>query len=82
MLQTLHSCCEHMEDVHVTFWKCVDIFRKNFHEIELKSFLAGLHKVHRAYRMVNAGWASLIGYLRGSLKKYVDICHNLFDVIL
>jgi hypothetical protein len=28
ILQTLHSCYGHIEDVHVTFWKCLDIFRK------------------------------------------------------
>ena len=28
ILQTLHSCYGHIEDVHVTFWKCLDISRK------------------------------------------------------
>jgi hypothetical protein len=28
ILQTLHSCYGHIEDVHVTFWKCSDITRK------------------------------------------------------
>jgi hypothetical protein len=28
ILQTLHSCYRHIEDVHVTFWKYSDIFRK------------------------------------------------------
>jgi hypothetical protein len=28
ILQTLHSCYGHIEDVHVTFWKYSDIFRK------------------------------------------------------
>ena len=28
ILQTLHSCSGHIEDVHVTFWKYSDIFRK------------------------------------------------------
>jgi hypothetical protein len=26
----LHSCYGHIEDVRVTFWKCSDIFSKNF----------------------------------------------------
>jgi hypothetical protein len=28
ILQTLHSCYGHIEDVHVTIWKCWDIFWK------------------------------------------------------
>jgi hypothetical protein len=28
ILQTLHNSYEHIEDEHVTFWKCSDIFRK------------------------------------------------------
>jgi hypothetical protein len=28
ILQTLHNCYGHIEDVHVTFWECSDIFRK------------------------------------------------------
>jgi hypothetical protein len=28
ILQTLRSCYRHIEDVHVTFWKYSDIFRK------------------------------------------------------
>jgi hypothetical protein len=28
ILKTLHSCYGHIEDVHVTFWKYSDIFRK------------------------------------------------------
>jgi hypothetical protein len=31
ILQTLHSCYGHIEDVHVTFWKCSDIFEKFTH---------------------------------------------------
>jgi hypothetical protein len=47
ILQALHSCYGHIEDVHVTFWKCSDIFRKismfghfskNFHVVELSHF--------------------------------------------
>jgi hypothetical protein len=37
-------------------------------------FLTGLHKVHPAYRMVNAGWvggrASLIGYLLSDFSTF------------
>jgi hypothetical protein len=28
ILQTMHSCDGHIEDVHVSFWKCSDIFQK------------------------------------------------------
>jgi hypothetical protein len=34
-------------------------------------FLAGLHKVHPAYRMVNAGWASVRAGGRASLIGYL-----------
>jgi hypothetical protein len=38
ILQTLHSCYEHIEDVHVTFSKCSEIFLKNLHVVELSHF--------------------------------------------
>jgi hypothetical protein len=36
--------------------------RDNFN-LSIVKFLAGLHKVHPAYRMLNAGRASFLGYL-------------------
>jgi hypothetical protein len=35
ILQTLHSCYGHIEDVHLTFWKCSDIFLKIYKQLIL-----------------------------------------------
>jgi hypothetical protein len=31
ILQTFQSCDGHIEDFHVTFWKCSDIFKRKLH---------------------------------------------------
>jgi hypothetical protein len=62
ILQTLHSCYGHIEDVHVTFWKCSNIFRKKIHMLNLVIFQRFLNRQYLLRVIKSSIFAQLLWY--------------------
>jgi hypothetical protein len=81
----MHSCYGHIEDVHMTFWKCSDFFRKFFQHVfngrqllsEINSFHTFSLTLFKPYTVVMDTLRMCMWLLRSVHRHYLKNLHEV-----
>jgi hypothetical protein len=65
-----HRCKDDIENVHVTVWKCLDIFRKKLHVAEFSQFPACFEKTART------SCNQLLSHLLADISQTLHSCYG------